>query len=198
MRKKKVLHVGCGPHGTEKLHESFQGRDWEELRLDINPDARPDIVASITDMAAVPSGSCDALYSSHNLEHLAPHDLPLALGEFYRVLRPEGFALITLPDLEQAAEAIASGRAEEAVLMTNMGPITPLDILYGFRPLLAANPYMAHRFGYTAATLEKALRQAGFGHVLVSRDGEFNLWAVVSPKSLASDADAADEEKSDT
>ena len=179
--RKRVLHVGCGPLAAEKLHESFRGDDWIEVRLDINPGAHPDIVASITDMSVIPSGSFDALYSSHNLEHLAPHELPAALEEFCRVLKPAGFALITLPDLQQAAEYIAAGRAEETVFMTNKGPITPLDMLYGFRPFLAANPFMAHRFGYTAATLEKALRDAGFLHVCVERDGEFNLWAVVSP-----------------
>ena len=179
--RKRVLHVGCGPLAAEKLHESFRGNDWIEVRLDINPGANPDIVASITDMSVIPSGSFDALYSSHNLEHLAPHELPAALEEFCRVLKPAGFALITLPDLQQAAEYIAVGRAEETVLMTNKGPITPVDMLYGVRPVLAANPWMAHRFGYTAATLEKALRDAGFLHVCVDRDGEFNLWAVVSP-----------------
>lgn len=182
--KKRVLHVGCGPLAAEKLHESFRGDDWLEVRLDINPGAHPDIVASITDMSMIPSASFDALYSSHNLEHLAPHEAPLALKEFYRVLKPAGYALVTLPDLQQAAEYIAAGKAEEAVLMTNKGPITPLDILYGFRPFLSANPYMAHRFGYTAATLEKALREAGFLHVAVERDGDFALWAVVSPSEL--------------
>lgn len=182
--QKRVLHVGCGPLAAQKLHESFQGNGWQEVRLDINPGANPDIVASITDMSVIASASFDALYSSHNLEHLAPHELPDALGEFFRVLKPGGFALITLPDLQQAAEYIAAGRAEEHVLLTNKGPITPLDMLYGFRPFLAANPFMAHRFGYTAETLERALEAAGFAHVVVERDGEFNLWAVASPTVL--------------
>jgi len=183
--RKRVLHVGCGPLAAQKLHEAFQGGDWQEVRLDINPAANPDIVASITDMPVVATASFDAVYSAHNLEHLAPHELPDALKEFYRVLKPEGFALITLPDLQQAAEYIAAGKAEEAVLMTNKGPITPLDLLYGFRPFLAANPFMAHRFGYTSETLRRALHEAGFSHVVVERDGEFNLWAVASPTALA-------------
>lgn len=181
--RKKVLHVGCGP--LQKLHESFSGDGWQEVRLDINPAANPDIVANIMDMPMVGTGTFDALYSSHNLEHLAPHEAPLALKEFYRVLRPQGFALITMPDLQQVAEYIAQGRAEEAVLMTNKGGITPLDMLYGFRPFLEANPFMAHRFGYTADTLRTALISAGFAHIKVERDGEFNLWAVVSPTALA-------------
>lgn len=181
-RIKTVLHVGCGP--LQKLHESFLGENWREVRLDINPAARPDIVASITDMAVVETASFDALYSSHNLEHLAPHEALDAAREFYRVLRPESYALITVPDLQQAAECIARGEAEKPVLMTNKGPITPLDMLYGFRPFLAANPYMAHRFGYTADTLRALLEDAGFVHICVERDGNFNLWAVVSPSAL--------------
>lgn len=181
--RKRVLHVGCGP--LQKLHEHFQGDAWEEVRLDINPAANPDIVASITDMSAVESASFDALYSSHNLEHLMPHETPLALKEFCRVLKPEGFALVTLPDLQQVAEYIARGEAEQVVFMTDKGPITPLDILYGFRPFLAANPFMAHRFGFTADTLRAALVEAGFAHVSVERDGECNLWAVASPTALA-------------
>ena len=182
--RKKVLHVGCGPLAALKLHDTFRGPDWIEGRLDVNPGAAPDIVASMTDMPMVPSGSFDAVYSSHNLEHLAPHELAPALREFYRVLKPQGFALITLPDLQQAAEYIAAGKAEESVLMTNKGPITPLDLLYGFRPLLAGNPFMAHKFGYTAATLKTALQEAGFAHINVDRDGEFNLWALASPTPL--------------
>ncbi len=178
---KRVLHVGCGVHTPDKLHESFRSPDWQEVRLDINPAVEPDIEASITDMRTVPTGSFEALYSSHNLEHLHPHEVPLALSEFYRVLRPQGFVLITLPDLRQVAEAIAQGREEDAVLMTNRGPITPLDILYGFRPFLAAgNLFMAHNFAFTAATLEKALADAGFGGINIEADGEYNLWAVAS------------------
>lgn len=182
--RKRVLHVGCGPLAEQKLHETFRGNGWEEVRLDINPAAHPHIVASITDMSVVATGSFDALYSSHNLEHLAPHEVPAALNEFRRVLRPQGFALITVPDIQQVAEHIARGEAESAVLHTNLGPITPLDILYGFRPLLAENPFMAHRFGFTAQTLDAALKNAGFAHCDVERDGEFNLWAVASPTEL--------------
>ena len=183
--KKRVLHVGCGPLAAQKLHESFRTPEWEEVRLDINPGAHPDIVASMTDMAVVETASFDALYSSHNLEHLYAHEVPLALAEFRRVLKPRGFALITLPDMQQAAEFIAAGRAEEAVQMTDKGPITPLDILFGFRPFLSSNPHMAHRFGFTVDTLRAALEKAGFAHVKAERDGEFGLWAVVSPTALA-------------
>lgn len=184
---KAVLHVGCGVHTPDKLHETFRGPDWHEVRLDINPAVNPDILASITDMRGVADASFEALYSSHNLEHLHPHEVPLALAEFKRVLKPYGFALITVPDLRQAARYIAEDKAEEAVLMTNKGPITPLDIVYGFRPFLAGgNLYMAHNFGFTESTLQAALAGAGFCDVAVEPDGNFNLWATASPAELPS------------
>ena len=179
---KTVLHVGCGVHTPGKLHDTFRSPGWHEIRLDINPKVAPDIVASITDMSVIPDASYEALYSSHNLEHLLPHEVPLALKEFYRVLKPHGFALITLPDLQQVAAYVAEDRAEETILMTNKGAITPLDVMYGFRPFLAAgNLFMAHNFGFTASTLRAALLAAGFANVSVERDGEFNLWATASP-----------------
>ena len=179
---KTVLHVGCGVHTPDKLHETFRGPGWREVRLDINPAVNPDVLASITDMREVASASFDALYSSHNLEHLHPHEVPLALAEFKRVIKPYGFALITVPDLQQVAEFIAADKAEEPILMTNKGPIAPLDVLYGFRPFLAnGNLFMAHNFGFTASTLRAALAEAGFRDYAVERDGEFNLWATASP-----------------
>ena len=185
---KTVLHVGCGVHTPDKLHETFRDESWREIRLDINPAVKPDIVASITDMRDVPDASFEALYSSHNLEHLHPHEVPLALAEFKRVLKPFGFALITVPDLRQVARFVAEDRAEEPVLMTNKGPIAPLDILYGFRPFLqSGNLFMAHNYGFTASTLRAALMEAGFLDVAVEPDGEFNLWATASPTASSSD-----------
>ena len=184
--RKRVLHVGCGVHTPEKLHAAFRGEGWLEVRLDINPAVQPDIVASITDMGCVEDASYDALYSSHNLEHLHPHELPLALAEFKRVLKPCGFALITVPDLQQVAQYIAMDKAEETILMTNKGPITPLDVLYGFRPFLASgNVFMAHNYGFTVSTLRVALSAAGFASITVERDGAFNLWATASPTAVA-------------
>lgn len=174
-----VLHVGCGAPAPGKLPAAFfPDGAWREIRLDIDPAVQPDIVASITDMEAVASGSVDAVWSSHNVEHLYPHEVPLAFAEFRRVLKPDGFALITLPDLQQVAELVAQDRLAEPAYVSPMGAITPLDILYGHRASLAqGNAFMGHRTGFTARTLEAALSGAGFPVVRVMRDGHFALWA---------------------
>jgi SAM-dependent methyltransferase len=177
---RKVLHVGCGGYAAEKLHPRFRGAGWQEVRLDIDADAKPDIVASMTDMAGVDSGSMDAIFSSHNLEHLYPHEVPAALAEFRRVLRPGGFALITLPDLQAVAQLVAQGKMTEPAYMSQLGPISPRDILYGFGPALARNNlFMAHHTGFTGHSLLAALSQAGFAYSVVQRNpASFALWAI--------------------
>jgi hypothetical protein len=165
-----VLHVGCGLAAREKLPPVFLAQGWREIRLDIDPDVHPDVVASITDMHAISDGAVDAVYSSHNIEHLYPHDVPLALREMRRVLKPTGFAFIKLPDLQEVARHIAEGKLEDPLYVSPMGPIAPLDILYGHRASLAGgNLFMAHRTGFTGETLGTALIGAGFAAALVQR-----------------------------
>lgn len=189
-----VLHVGCGIAHPRKLPEAwFPRAEWQEVRLDIDPGVAPDIVASITDMAVLRPGIFDAVWSSHNLEHLYPHEVPLALAEFRRVLKPDGFLLATLPDLQQVATLVAEDRLTEPAYLSEAGPITPLDILYGLNSALAlGNGFMGHRGGFTARSLKAALEAAGFPRVQVARDGHFALWATArmaaAPLELAAAA----------
>src|SRR5262249_44634954 len=134
---KTVLHVGCGEYLALKLHETFRTPEWREVRLDIDPNARPDIIGNITDMGMVESASVDAVWSSHNLEHLYAHEVPLALAEFYRVLKPDGFLLITMPDLQQVAAFVAQGRLEDTLYVSPAGPISAIDVIYGHRASVA-------------------------------------------------------------
>jgi SAM-dependent methyltransferase len=169
-RMADVLHVGCGVKDPGKLPTVFRETGWRELRLDIDPEVRPDFVASITDMRVITDGAVDAVYSSHNIEHLYPHEVPLALREIYRILTPKGFAFIKLPDLQEVARYVAEGKLEDPLYISPMGPIAPLDILYGHRLSLAhGNSFMAHRTGFTGETLGTALINAGFVAVLVQR-----------------------------
>lgn len=177
------LHVGCGHAKKSQTTSAFAGPDWRELRLDINPAVNPDLVGTMTDMTAVPSESVDALFSSHNIEHLYPHEVPVALKEFLRVLRPSGFAVITCPDLQSLAQLIVEDKLNEPAYSSPAGPITPLDILYGhLRALAAGNLYMAHRCGFTKRSLDLALTSAGFEIVASLARGKplYDLWVVAS------------------
>lgn len=160
-----VLHVGCG---TMRLPDWLHGEP--ETRLDVDVTCKPDIVANMLDMGNI--GGFDILYCSHALEHLYPHQVPVALAEFRRVLKPGGLCMVIVPDLEYV-------RPTEEVLYESMaGPITGLDMIYGFRKELETKPYMAHHTGFVPETLNRVLMQAGFRDVRVQNSGSFNLYGI--------------------
>lgn len=192
-----LLHVGCGratksSSGSGFQSPGFQSDDWREIRLDIDPDVAPDVVCSMLDMAPVPDASVDAVCSSHNIEHLYPHEVGLALAEFLRVLKPDGLLVLTCPDLQSVCRLIAEDKLTETAYIAPAGPIAPLDILYGYRPPLAAgNLFMAHRTGFTLTSLMVALRESGFAKMYgYQREGYFDLWVLAS-KSPRSDEQIA-------
>jgi len=47
--------------------------------------------------------------SSHDIEHEFPHEVPTALREIHRVLRPEGIAVVLCTNIQAVAEAVARG-----------------------------------------------------------------------------------------
>lgn len=185
---KTFLHVGCGPKTKAQTTKGFNLDAWGECRLDIDKRVAPDVVGSMTDMSAVRSESMDALFSSHNIEHLYPHEVPVALGEFLRVLKPEGFAVITCPDLVSVCKLVAEDKLTEPAYTSPAGPIAPIDILYGHRPAMAqGNLFMAHRCGFTKKVMSATLAAAGFkGVAVVARPQHFDLWALAT-KSLLSE-----------
>jgi predicted SAM-dependent methyltransferase len=175
---KTVLNVGCGYPLSHRLHPRFRGPEWRELRLDINPAVKPDILCSVTAMEPVPDGSIDAIWSSHNLEHLYRHEVPVALGEFFRVLRPGGLVFVTLPDLQRVAALVVNDQLESQAYLSPGGPITPLDMIFGHVASVAQGDLtMAHKSGFTGVTLRKLLKEAGFEQIEIGQGNAFDLWA---------------------
>jgi len=176
-----LLHAGSGWRNANPLPEIYANQEWSEIRLDIDPSVQPDIVGDIRNMPQVHTGAYDAVYSSHNLEHLYPHETTYALAEFYRTLKPGGHALVVCPDLQAVAQYIANGKILEPVYISPAGPIAPMDMLFGHRPSLAAgNAHMAHHSGFTDQSIAAALEEAGFENVRVEKRGApyLDLWAV--------------------
>ena len=105
-------------------------------------------------MGVIEDGSVDAIFSSHNIEHLYPHEVSLAMAEFLRVLDDDGVVILTCPDLKSVCELVAQDRLTETAYESEAGPIAALDILYGHRLLLQqGNLFMAHKCGFTEKSL---------------------------------------------
>lgn len=170
---RKVLHVGCGAKRDDKLPQAYIGPSWQEIRLDINPAVKPDIVGDIRDLHMVKDCSFDVVYSSHNLEHLYFHEVQVTLREFHRVLKVGGEVLVACPDLQQVAKLIVEDKLMDPVFTPPSGPIAPIDMLYGYRPGLAkGNHFMAHKTGFTATSLKRELERADFENIRVIHQPE--------------------------
>ncbi len=157
--KKRVLNVGGGS-GKEGavLHKTFRTAEWVEARLG----GVPDIIAELRALPTVPEGSVEAVWSAHNLNAVSAQDVPRVLAEFYRVLKPGGHALLTVPDIEKVAEEIPKKGLEATLYKQDSGAVNALAALYGDRSL----PY---KTGFTAALLAQRLKEAGFLNIKVQR-----------------------------
>jgi ubiquinone/menaquinone biosynthesis C-methylase UbiE len=176
----KLLHVGCGYKTLKHLPALFQ-QHWEEIRLDLDPNTEPDIVGSVVDLSEIDEASINTVYSSHNLEHLYAHEIPLALAEFIRVLKPTGFTIITLPDLQQIAQLIVNDKLMEVAYESGIGAISAIDMVYGHRASVAAgHQFMPHHTGFTRTSLAQVLNQAGFKDIRVIKGNHFDLWAIAA------------------
>jgi predicted SAM-dependent methyltransferase len=122
------LHIGCGSKLKDQTTRGFNTDTWSEIRLDIDPLVDPGITGTMTDMSAVASESADAIFSSHNIEHLYPHEVAVALSEFHRVLSDDGFVVITWPDLQSVCALVAKDKLTDAAYTSPAGPIAPSDI----------------------------------------------------------------------
>ena len=185
---KTFIHVGCGHKRKDRTTKALS--TWNELRFDIDESVQPDLVGTMTNMSSVSSASVNAVFSSHNIEHLYPHEVPVALSEFLRVLKPDGIAVITCPDLKSVCALIADDKLTDPAYTSPAGPIAPLDILYGLRPAMArGNLFMAHRCGFTQKVLTATLQAAGFKSIAAMSRGHpyFDLWAVASKAELSED-----------
>ena len=159
---KTLLNVGCGWSNISQL-KGFNNDNWKEIRFDIDKDVNPDIEGKLTDMSLVETASVDAIYSSYNLDHIYAHEVPIALKEFYRVLNEDGIAVVKCPDIQTVCELIAQDKYLELLYESEIGPIYPIDVIYGHRgEIEAGNEYMAKKVGFTYSALNASFAEAGF------------------------------------
>jgi SAM-dependent methyltransferase len=184
-----VLNAGAGAHegGGATLPDYFKG--WRQLRIDVDPLTKPDLVASVADLSAIPDGSVDAVWCAHCIEHVFAHEVPRALAEFRRVLVASGFACIIVPDLQAIGEWLSGDRLHETIYQSPAGPVTPHDMLWGYGPAIAQGSIaMAHRCGFTPTLLLRQLEKAGFLEIVLRRSSNLELRALVLPQLTGSSA----------
>ena len=95
-------------------------------------------------------GCADELHSIHFLEHVYQWEATAVIQEFRRLLKPGGLLVLELPNVRKAAKNLLANKPDQECMWALYGD--PRD----------ADPYMAHRWGYTDATLQALLKNNGF------------------------------------
>jgi SAM-dependent methyltransferase len=186
--RKLLVNLGSGVKGATWLPAMFG--DWRELRVDINAEAAPDILADVTDLSSIESASVDAVWSAHCLEHLYLHEVGKAVGEAFRILADDGFFCMIVPDLQAIAEFLATDRLHDVVYQSPAGPITAHDMIYGYGASLArGNAAMAHRCGFTPTLMMQKLQEAPFAEIVLKRRTNHELAGIGCKRQATDDSD---------
>ena len=143
--------------------------------LDIEPGDDIEIVAEAR-TTGLDDNSADEVYARHMLEHLSCGGAYQALTEWMRTLQQGGRIRIIVPDLQFHLRQLA---------MPGLSPFFPPEKNISNRTHAMSSIYgwgqdrMAHRWGYTAKTLEEVLTEMGFERVarLPSRECDIDMEA---------------------
>jgi predicted SAM-dependent methyltransferase len=153
----------CAPHGgvAMKLHigGTVPNPDWKIL--DIVPGPHVDFVGSCIELGQFADGSIDEIYASHVLEHLGyREELPRALAEWRRVLRPGALAKVAVPDMFKICTLFAHPQLPQPLLNAL------LAMMYGGQ----GDAHDFHKMGFTQENLAAFLYAAGFDQVVRVED----------------------------
>ncbi len=166
---KQVLNVG-GNDRSIPLPPIYDG--WNQVLLDVDPAGAPDVLCDARELASLPAATYDAVYCSHNLEHYRRHEVPIVLAGFLHVLKPEGFAMVRVPDVGELMRVVGKRDldVDDVLYQSPAGPITVHDVLYGYHVEIerSGKDWFAHKTGFTRKSLGRALHGVGFAHVLMA------------------------------
>ncbi len=98
-----LVNLGCG----RRRHP-----DW--TNCDLVPDGSDVLAVDLRRPLPFDAATCDAVYSSHVLEHLAVADARRFVAEICRVLRPGGVVRLVVPDLEGIVRAYLASLEQAA------------------------------------------------------------------------------------
>ncbi|MEA4909250.1 MAG: methyltransferase domain-containing protein, partial [Anaerolineaceae bacterium] len=119
-----------------------------------------DIVAGLP----VPEATCQGVYCSHVLEHLALRDARTALGNVFKLLKPGGVFRMVLPDLEYALECYRADASADAAMnflrQTGLGRETRPRSLAAFIQAWLGNSQ--HLWMWDYKSLQAELEACGF------------------------------------
>jgi predicted SAM-dependent methyltransferase len=115
----------------------------------------------------VPDNSCDFVYCSHVLEHLALNDFHLALANTFRILKPGGVFRCVVPDFEYSVklylDSVSETPSSDFLKETLLGTTKRPKGLGGMMKNLLGNS--SHLWMWDYRSLSSELTKAGFSNI---------------------------------
>ncbi|QHS63039.1 class I SAM-dependent methyltransferase [Chitinophaga agri] len=183
---KLYVQYGCGPFSAPKGWRNYDASPTLRIqqlpliggllknRMHVTfPD---DVLLGdiLKDLPGTAADTCDGVYCSHVLEHLAYEDCVLAVRNTYRILKPGGYFRCVVPDLESAAREYVqdlSNQDREAntkfLEKTMLGKKQRLRGIKGIIQTTLGN--REHLYMWDTPSLTSILQQAGFRQVRTCR-----------------------------
>ena len=140
-----------------RLHIGGRERKVGWVNLDVLPNPGVvDVLGSCVDLSAFADGTVEEVYASHVFEHLDHvSELPRAILEAKRVLKPGGLLKVGVPDLEVLARLLLEPKMSLAARWEL------IRMFYGGQTDSADY----HKMGFTFEILKQFLEQDGFTSV---------------------------------
>lgn len=166
------LNVGCGPNIASGY-----------VNIDYNWQPGVDLVCDITRPLPFGTGEVGGIFSEHCIEHLTLDNGRKFLAECHRVLMPDAWVRLIVPDLEMYARAYVEWLDRGSATLPNEYYVNGTGIN---RPVALINELFygpSHRFHYDFATLREVLEGLGFRQV-----GKRSIREGADPRLLIDDA----------
>ena len=138
------LHLGCGKRYLSGwTHVDIDGYDHIDAR------------SSIDDLTAFSDATVSQIYCSHALQYLDRLQARLALKEWYRVLVPDGWLHVAVPDFSALITIFARSSNLDAIL----GP------LFGRMAIGESQDHIYHKTVWDEQSLRSLLATSGFKNI---------------------------------
>lgn len=162
--EKYVLNLGYGGLNISNTNDADIFKTYKEVTGDIDAGVNPDIVCDVNDLTNIPEKAVDAVYLSHMLEHLDYFEVPKGINQMLRILKPKGFIKLRVPNLKVLTKYLESGKINDTIYESNAGPVTALDMLYGYRYSIKQkqNDFMRHKTGFTKEVFDSIAKDHNF------------------------------------
>jgi SAM-dependent methyltransferase len=118
-----------------------------------------DVHATATDLSMFPDSSVDTLLTVNLIDHLRFQDLPAAVAEWRRALKPGGELIIDVGDVRGNAEMVVAAQGAD-------------DLEWALRLMYchSRDQFDSHHWGYTPIYLEELMAKWGFTQLWTRRD----------------------------